>query len=161
MTCWHSSTAGSPRALTRPISRRPRHCWKHWRNTTSVDTSYLPYNVGYVCSSPLEHAEKSVKRSHAPRHYFEIAGKVQHWLRPGQVNMQWQRHGVAPDLRGGSLQGPRHVLNVAIANVTAAIHSVEAIAGREPVIQRPRVGMIDYPTGGIAGVEGRRGKGRR
>ena len=26
--CWHRSTAGSPRALTPPTSRRPRRCWR-------------------------------------------------------------------------------------------------------------------------------------
>ena len=28
--CWHRSTAGSPRALTPPTSRRPRRCWRIW-----------------------------------------------------------------------------------------------------------------------------------
>ena len=30
--CWHRSTAGSPRALTRWICRRPRRCWKRWEH---------------------------------------------------------------------------------------------------------------------------------
>ena len=29
---WHRSTAGSPRALTPPTCRRPRRCWRHWRD---------------------------------------------------------------------------------------------------------------------------------
>ena len=37
-SCWHGSTAGSPRALTRPISRRRRHCWRSWRDKTGVPT---------------------------------------------------------------------------------------------------------------------------
>jgi hypothetical protein len=27
-SCWRRFTAGSPRALTRPTSRRPKHCWR-------------------------------------------------------------------------------------------------------------------------------------
>ena len=27
-SCWRRSTAGSPRALTPPTCRRPRHCWR-------------------------------------------------------------------------------------------------------------------------------------
>ena len=30
MSCWHRSTAGSPRALTPPIFRRLRRCWRIW-----------------------------------------------------------------------------------------------------------------------------------
>src|SRR4029453_8438649 len=40
MTCWHRSTTGSPRGSTRPISRKPRHCWRRWCNTTQTDTSF-------------------------------------------------------------------------------------------------------------------------
>jgi hypothetical protein len=28
--CWRRSTTGSPRALTPPTSKRPRHCWTRW-----------------------------------------------------------------------------------------------------------------------------------
>ena len=30
-TCWRRSMAGSPRALIRPTSRRPKRCLTHWR----------------------------------------------------------------------------------------------------------------------------------
>ena len=30
-SCWHRSTAGSPRALTPPTCRRPRRCWRSSR----------------------------------------------------------------------------------------------------------------------------------
>ena len=30
MSCWHRPTAGSPKALTPPTSRRPRRCWRIW-----------------------------------------------------------------------------------------------------------------------------------
>jgi hypothetical protein len=36
---WHRSTAGSPRDLTPPISRRPRSCWKRWRNPVRAATA--------------------------------------------------------------------------------------------------------------------------
>src|SRR5215510_10460722 len=33
VSCWRQSTAGSPRALTPPICRRPRHCSKRWERS--------------------------------------------------------------------------------------------------------------------------------
>jgi len=33
-----------------PTFRMPRHCSRRWPNTTSVDTSFLLYHVGWVCS---------------------------------------------------------------------------------------------------------------
>ena len=35
-SCSHRSMAGSPRALTRPICRRPRRCWRSWGAKTVV-----------------------------------------------------------------------------------------------------------------------------
>ena len=35
-SCWHPSTAGSPRALTRPTCRRPRRCWRSLGDNTNV-----------------------------------------------------------------------------------------------------------------------------
>ena len=36
--CWRRSTAGSPRALTRPTCRRRGRCWTSWRDKTGVHT---------------------------------------------------------------------------------------------------------------------------
>ena len=35
-SCWRRSTAGSPRALTPPTSRRPRRCWRSWGDNTAL-----------------------------------------------------------------------------------------------------------------------------
>ena len=40
-SCWRRSTAGSPRALTPPTSRRPRRCWRSWGDKTSVPNTLL------------------------------------------------------------------------------------------------------------------------
>src|SRR5262245_37899757 len=50
MPPWHRSMTGSPKVLTRPTSRRPRHCWRRWHNTTLVVTLFLPYHAGRVCN---------------------------------------------------------------------------------------------------------------
>ena len=49
VSCWHRSTAGSPRALTPPICRRPRRCWMRWRNARLADTPFRSDHAGYVC----------------------------------------------------------------------------------------------------------------
>src|SRR5437870_2417607 len=38
MRYWHRSTAGSPRALTRLTSRKPRHCWRSWGHKMAAQT---------------------------------------------------------------------------------------------------------------------------
>jgi high-affinity K+ transport system ATPase subunit B len=39
--------AGSPRALTPLISRRPRCCWRRWRNAALADMPGFPFNAGW------------------------------------------------------------------------------------------------------------------
>ena len=41
-SCWHRSTAGSPRALTPPTCRTPKRCWRSWEANTSLHHPPLP-----------------------------------------------------------------------------------------------------------------------
>ena len=34
--CWHPSMAGSPKALTPPIFRKPGRCWRRWHKGSSL-----------------------------------------------------------------------------------------------------------------------------
>jgi hypothetical protein len=45
-----ASTAGSPRALTWPTSRKRRCCQRCWRNATPADTPFLLYKAGCIDS---------------------------------------------------------------------------------------------------------------
>ena len=41
MSCWHQSTACSPRGWARPICKRPKHCWRSWRDNASMHSTSL------------------------------------------------------------------------------------------------------------------------